>query len=102
LETNANRSFSNGQLIPLLKLANTKNYEAVKTMVKTLPKDATAEDMTALLEDIDIKLNEKAAFIREKEELKQAELQRLKEKETQETKENEKEKARIKEEEEVK
>jgi hypothetical protein len=60
----------NVQLIPLLKLANTKNYEAVKMMVRTLAEDATAEDMAALLEDIEIKLNDKAAFIREKEELK--------------------------------
>jgi hypothetical protein len=53
-----------------LKLANTKNYGAVKAMVRTLSEDATAEDMAALLEDIEIKFNEKAAFIKEKEELK--------------------------------
>jgi hypothetical protein len=42
-----------------LKLSNNKNYEAIKLMVRTLPKDATAEDMAALLEDVEIKLNEK-------------------------------------------
>ena len=52
LETEAKRSFTNEQLIPLLKLANTKNYEAIKMMARTLPNDATAEDMAALLEDI--------------------------------------------------
>jgi hypothetical protein len=70
LEIEANHSFLNVQLIPLLELANTKNYEAVKIMVRTLSEDATTEDMVALLEDIDIKLNEKAAFIEEKKELK--------------------------------
>lgn len=49
----------NVQLIPLLKLANTKNYVVVKAMVRTLPQDATAEDMADLLEDIEMKLNER-------------------------------------------
>ena len=53
LETEAKRSFSNEQLVPLLKMANTKNYEAVRMMVRTLPTDAAAEDMAALLEDIE-------------------------------------------------
>jgi hypothetical protein len=35
-------------------LANIKNYKAVKLMVRTLPQDATAQDMGALLEDIEI------------------------------------------------
>jgi hypothetical protein len=47
-----------------LKLANTKNYEAIKMMVRTLPEDATAEDMGALLEDIEGKLQEKEMFIK--------------------------------------
>jgi len=53
LETEASRSFSNEQLIPLLKMSNTKNYEAVKMMVRTLTTDATADDMAALFEDIE-------------------------------------------------
>jgi hypothetical protein len=64
LQTEAKRSFSNIQLIPLLKLANTKNYKAIKMMVRTLPEDATAEDMGALLEDIEGKLQEKEMFIK--------------------------------------
>ena len=58
LEQEAHHSFPNSQLIPLLKFAN-KNYEASKLMVRTLPKEALAEDMGALLEDIVIKLKEK-------------------------------------------
>ena len=50
MEKDARRSFSNVQLIPLLEIANTKNYAAVKMMVKTLSMEATAEDMAALLE----------------------------------------------------
>lgn len=67
----AKRTFWNIQLIPLLKLANTKNYEAIKMMVRTLPEDATAEDMFALLEDIENELQRKTTLVREKEELKQ-------------------------------
>jgi hypothetical protein len=59
LQIEAKRSFGNVQLIPLLKLANTKNYEAIKMMVRTLPEDATAEDMAAFLEDIEGKLQDK-------------------------------------------
>jgi len=33
-------------------MANTKNYETVKIMVRTLPQDATAQDMVALFEDV--------------------------------------------------
>jgi hypothetical protein len=40
-------------------------------MVRSLPEDASAEDMTSLLEDIEIKLKEKDIFNKEKEELKQ-------------------------------
>jgi hypothetical protein len=40
--------------MPLLKFANTKNFKAVKLMVRSLPKEATTEDMAALLEDIEI------------------------------------------------
>jgi hypothetical protein len=54
----------------LLHLSNVKNFETVKIMVRTLPENATAEDIAALLEDIEIKVKEKAAFNREKEELK--------------------------------
>jgi hypothetical protein len=50
LEKEAHRQFSNVQLLPLLNIANTQNYTAVKHMVKTLSKEATAEDMVALLE----------------------------------------------------
>lgn len=39
-------------------------------MVRTLPSNATAEDMVALLEEIEIKLKEKEMFNKEKEELK--------------------------------
>jgi hypothetical protein len=56
LETEANHSFPNSQLISLLKFANTKNYKSVKMLVRTLLEDATAEDMGALLEDIEGKL----------------------------------------------
>jgi hypothetical protein len=68
----ANRSFSNEQLIPLLKMANTKNYEAVKMMVRTLPEDASAEDMAALLEDIEKEIQGKIVFNKQKEEFKQS------------------------------
>jgi hypothetical protein len=40
-------------------------------MVRSLSDDATVEDMTSLLEDIEIKLKEKDIFNKEKEELKQ-------------------------------
>jgi hypothetical protein len=43
-------------------MANTKNYTAVKLMVRTLSKEPTVEDMAALLEDIEIKLKEKEQF----------------------------------------
>ena len=39
-------------------------------MTKTLSEDATAEDMVALLEDIENKFEENTAFLLEKEELK--------------------------------
>lgn len=39
-------------------------------MTRTLSEDATAEDMAALLEDIESKFKEKTAFLLEKEELK--------------------------------
>jgi hypothetical protein len=68
LQFEANRSFSNLQLIPLLQIANTKNYEAVKIMVRTLPQDATAQDMIALLEDIEGRANDRAAAIKVEEE----------------------------------
>jgi hypothetical protein len=79
----ADRSFTNEQLIPLLKMANTKNYEAVKMMVRTLPEDASAEDMAALLEDIEKEIQVKAVRNKEIEGLKQLEIkrQRLKEEE---------------------
>lgn len=64
LEIEAVRSFSNVQLILLLKMANTKKYEAVKMMVRTLSQDATAEDMAALLEDIEGKMKDKEAFLK--------------------------------------
>jgi len=70
MEIEAKRSFSNAQLIPLLKLANTKNYGAVKMMVRTLPIDANAEDMAALLEDIEKEFDSRAALNKQKEELK--------------------------------
>jgi len=36
-------------------MANTKNYKAVKNMVRTLPDDATVDDMATLLEAIEAK-----------------------------------------------
>ncbi len=39
-------------------------------MVRTLSHDATAEDMGALLEDIEGKFNDRMKFNKEKEELK--------------------------------
>jgi hypothetical protein len=39
-------------------------------MVRTLPFENTADDMAALLEDIENKFKEKNAFILEKEELR--------------------------------
>jgi hypothetical protein len=62
LEKEATHSFSNNQLAPLLKFANTKSYEAVKLMVRTLSYGTTVDDMAAILEDIEIKLNDKAQF----------------------------------------
>jgi 5-enolpyruvylshikimate-3-phosphate synthase len=70
LETEAKHSFSNTQLTSLLKFANTKNYGAVKMMVRVLTQDSTADDMASLLEDIESKLNEKLAFENDKKELK--------------------------------
>ena len=52
-------------------MANIKNYGAVKMMVRTLSPDATADDMAALLEDIEGKL-------KDKEEFKQSEIQKAK------------------------
>lgn len=40
----------------LLKLTNTKNFKAVKIMVRSLAKEAMVDDMAALLEDIEIQL----------------------------------------------
>ena len=53
-----------------MEIANTNNYEAVKIMSRTLPIDANAQDMAALLEDVKAKSKEREAFIMEKEELK--------------------------------
>jgi hypothetical protein len=53
LEQEAGRQFSNQQIIPLLTFSNTKSYEAVKLMVRTLNIDANADDMASLLEDIE-------------------------------------------------
>ena len=39
-------------------------------MVRTLPTDANAEDMAALLEDIEKELDSRAALNKQKEELK--------------------------------
>jgi hypothetical protein len=55
----------------LLKLANTKNYAAVKMMVRTLPSGATAEDMAALLEDVEKEMLDRDVFNKHKEELEQ-------------------------------
>jgi hypothetical protein len=77
LEKDARRPFSNFQLIPLLEIANTKNYEAVKMMVRTLPTDATAEDMGALLEDIEKEIQGRIVINKLREELKQSEVKRL-------------------------
>lgn len=74
LETEAGRSFSNAQLIPLLRCANTKTYEAVKLMVRTLLEDAKPDDMAALLEDIEKELAGRQKFLQEKEEFKQQQL----------------------------
>jgi len=71
LEAESGRSFPNNQLIPLLKFSNTKNYEAVKLMVRSLSYDASVEDMAALLEDIEAELVLKHKFKLEKEELKE-------------------------------
>jgi hypothetical protein len=70
LEIEALCSFTNIQLIPLLKLANTKNYGAIKRMVRSLSKNSTADDMAALLEDIEIELKDEDKFIKKKEDLK--------------------------------
>ena len=43
-------------------MANTKNYNAVKVMVRSLPPEMLAEDMAALLEDIEVKVKEKEEF----------------------------------------
>jgi len=54
LETLAGRSFSNAQLMALLKYSNKnnrENWEAVKVLVQTLPADATADDIAEQLED---------------------------------------------------
>jgi len=56
LESEAGRSFANTQLIPLLHVANTRNYEAVRLMVRILNRNASAEDMAALLEDLEADL----------------------------------------------
>jgi hypothetical protein len=64
-------------LIPLLTLANTKNYEAVKLVVRTLPMDASAEDMGALLEDIEKEIQGRTVINKLREELKQSEVKRL-------------------------
>lgn len=40
-------------------------------MARTLPEDATAEDMNALLEDIENELQRKTILVKEKGELKQ-------------------------------
>jgi hemerythrin len=53
-----------------LKLANTKNYRAIKRMVRTLSKNSTADDMVALLEEIEIHLKDEDAFIKKEEDLK--------------------------------
>jgi Tfp pilus assembly protein PilN len=50
----AKRSFSNSQLITVLKWANknkSENWEALKELVKTLPPSATAENIATALED---------------------------------------------------
>jgi hypothetical protein len=46
-------------------------------MVRTLTKDATAEDMAALLEDIDKELLERTSLNKQSEELKQVEVRML-------------------------
>jgi hypothetical protein len=73
LEKDARRSFSNEQLIPLLEIANTKNYDTVKIMVNILPKEATVEDMIALLEENEVNSLRLADILKEKEEKKQRE-----------------------------
>lgn len=55
-------------------MSNTKNYGSVKLMVRSLPVGATAEDMVALLEDIDKEMQSRAVFNKKKEELKQSDL----------------------------
>mgnify|MGYP001551935941 CR=1 FL=1 len=45
-------------------------------MVRTLPKEATAEDMASLLEDIELQLQEKMAYENKKEVLEQLEITR--------------------------
>ena len=70
----AKRSFSNSQLITVLKWANknkNENWEAVKVLVQTLPPSATAENIATALED-SIRLVDLA---RGKEEKKQWDLQ---------------------------
>ena len=51
-------------------MANTKNFELLKVMVRTLSEDATAESMAMLLEDVEVKASERVKCIKEKEELK--------------------------------
>jgi hypothetical protein len=53
-----------------LEIANTKNYDTVKIMVKNLPKEATAEDIIALLEESEVDSLRLADILKEKEEKK--------------------------------
>lgn len=71
LENEAGHQFPNTQLIPLLKAANTKNYDEVKIMVRTLLPAASAEEMAAHLEDV----LRQADIVKEKEEKKKWDIE---------------------------